>query len=224
MDVARQLMAHYQAMLNFFGPQHWWPGETPLEVMVGAVLAQNTSWTNVERAIGNLKFADMMDVEKLAMLRPEELAELIKPAGYFRVKAKRLQNLMRHLWKNYDGDLERFFQQSVESLREELLSISGIGPETTDDIVLYAAKKPTFVVDTYTFRIMLRHFFITQDADYQAIKETFEENLPAEVELFNEFHALLVAVGKKFCKPRNPLCPQCPLNGFDHNPNLPEEF
>jgi len=224
MNFSQKLMDHYRTMLDFFGPQHWWPGDTPLEIMIGAVLTQNTNWKNVERAIDNLKRADMLSVEKLVKIHPSELAELIKPAGYFSVKAKRLQNLMRFVWQNYEGDLEQFFAQSANSLREELLSVSGVGPETADDIVLYAAKKPTFVVDTYTYRIMLRHFFIAQDDDYQAIKSMFEDHLPAEVELFNEYHALLVAVGKNYCKPRNPRCDECPLNIYDHDPKLPEEF
>jgi len=224
MNFSQKLMDHYRTMLDFFGPQHWWPGDTPLEIMIGAVLTQNTNWKNVERAIDNLKRADMLSVEKLVKIHPSELAEFIKQAGYFSVKAKRLQNLMRFVWQNYEGDLEQFFAQSANSLREELLSVSGVGPETADDIVLYAAKKPTFVVDTYTYRIMLRHFFIAQDDDYQAIKSMFEDHLPAEVELFNEYHALLVAVGKNYCKPRNPRCDECPLNIYDHDPKLPEEF
>jgi len=224
MNFSQKLMDHYRTMLDFFGPQHWWPGDTPLEIMIGAVLTQNTNWKNVERAIDNLKRADMLSVEKLVKIHPSELAELINPAGYFSVKAKRLQNLMRFVWQNYEGDLAQFFAQSANSLREELLSVSGVGPETADDIVLYAAKKPTFVVDTYTYRIMLRHFFIAQDDDYQAIKSMFEDHLPAEVELFNEYHALLVAVGKNYCKPRNPRCDECPLNIYDHDPKLPEEF
>ena len=166
----------------------------------------------------------MIDVEKLVGIDQAELAVLIKPSGYFTVKAKRLQNLMRYVWKNYHGDIEQFFLQSLESLREELLSISGIGPETADDIILYAANKPTFVVDAYTYRIALRHYFIYQDDDYNAIKEIFESSLPKDVKLFNEFHALLVVAGKNFCKRKNPLCSKCPLNIYDHNPNLPEEF
>jgi len=217
-------MDHYHTMLQFFGPQNWWPGDTPLEIMIGAVLTQNTNWKNVERAIDNLKRADMLDIEKLIKIHPSELAELIKPAGYFTVKAKRLQNLIRFIWQNYEGSLESFFNQSVDSLREELLSISGIGPETADDIALYAAGKPTFVVDTYTYRIMLRHFFIAQDDDYEAIKHMFEDNLSTDIELFNEYHALLVAVGKNYCKKQKPLCEQCPLKIYDHNPDLPEQF
>jgi len=224
MNFSRKLMDHYRTLLDAFGPQHWWPGETPLEIMVGAVLTQNTNWANVERAIDNLKHTGLLDVEKLVKFHPAELAERIKPAGYFNIKTKRLQNLMRFVWRNYDGDLDRFFNQSVAALRDQLLAVNGIGPETADDIVLYAAGKPSFVVDTYTFRVMLRHHFIAQDDDYDAIKAMFEDHLTADVPLFNEYHALLVAVGKNFCKPRNPLCAQCPLNVYEHDPNLPEEF
>lgn len=218
----QKLMDLYHAMHRFFGPQAWWPGDGPLEIMIGAVLTQNTNWNNVERAIKNLRAGDMIDIEKLVRIDPNELADLIRPAGYFTVKAKRLKNLMSFIHKNYGGDLQRFFSLSVSQLREELLSVSGIGNETADDIVLYAAIKPTFVVDTYTYRIMLRHLLIGQEDDYLTIKALFEDNLPMEAELFNEYHALLVAVGKNYCKKTNPLCEKCPLNPFEHNRNLPE--
>ncbi|MFA5865926.1 MAG: endonuclease III domain-containing protein [Phycisphaerae bacterium] len=224
MNTAKKLMAHYETMLKSFSHQHWWPGDTPLEIMIGAVLTQNTNWKNVELAINNLKRENLLDIEKLVKIPPTDLAQLIKPAGYFTVKTKRLQNLIRFVWQNYKGDLGRFFDQSIGSLREELLSVSGVGPETADDIILYAAQKPTFVVDAYTYRIALRHHFIAQEDDYQTIKDFFESNLPADVHLYNEYHALLVAAGKNFCKRKIPLCDQCPLNIYDHNPNLPEEF
>jgi endonuclease-3 related protein len=220
--IGQKLMELFHAGHRRFGDQNWWPGDGPLEIMIGAVLTQNTNWSNVEKAIENLRREKLMDVEKLVSISPEELAELIRPAGYFTVKTKRLKNLLNYIHENYQGSLEQFFSLSLDALREELLSISGIGPETADDIILYAAGKPTFVVDTYTYRILLRHFFIESDADYHTIKELFEENLPAKVELFNEFHAILVAVGKNYCKKQKPLCSNCPLNVFDHNPNLPE--
>ncbi len=223
-DTTQKLTAMYETMLNCFGPQHWWPGEEPLEIMIGAVLTQNTNWKNVEKAIENLRRNNMIDIEKLVTIPTAKLAELIRPAGYFTVKAKRLQNLMNFIFRHYDADLSRFFSLPIYELREQLLSVSGIGQETADDIVLYAAEKPTFVVDTYTYRIMLRHFLIDQDADYATIKQVFEDNLPADVKMFNEYHALLVAVGKNYCKPRNPQCSQCPLNRYKHNANLPEEF
>jgi endonuclease-3 related protein len=215
-------MEIYDTLYHAFGPQSWWPGDGPLEIMIGAVLTQNTNWKNVERAIENLRQKKLIDIEKLVNLDDAALAELIRPAGYFTVKAKRLKNLLNHIHKNYAGDLNCFFGLSTSRLREELLNISGIGNETADDIVLYAANKPTFVVDTYTYRIMLRHQLISQDDDYLVIKELFEDNLPSEVALFNEYHALLVAVGKNYCKKTAPLCEKCPLNSLPHNPNLPE--
>ncbi len=214
MSTGRILLEMFDAMYKHFGPQNWWPGETPLEIVIGAVLTQNTNWQNVERAIKNLKKANALDIEKIAKSKPEKLANLIKPTGYFNIKAKRLQNLMKFLYENYDADLEKFFELPIEKLREELLSISGIGPETADDIILYAANKPSFVVDTYTYRILLRHSLIDQDADYNLIKELFEDNLEPDVKLFNEYHALLVATGKHYCKRTNPLCSKCPLNKF----------
>jgi endonuclease-3 related protein len=223
-SINERLMEFFNAMLAAFGPQNWWPGDSPLEIMIGAVLTQNTNWKNVERAIDNLRREKMINIEKIVMAQPKLLAELIRPAGYFTVKAKRLKNLMNHIWKNFRGDLDQFFDLPVSTLREELLSISGIGPETADDIILYAANKPTFVVDTYTYRILLRHHLISQDDEYMTIKELFEDNLPADVDLFNEYHALIVAVGKNYCKKTNPTCENCPLNCFDHDPNLPEYF
>jgi len=215
-----ELMALYQAMLAHFGPQRWWPGDGPLEIMIGAVLTQNTNWANVERAIANLRRSDLIDVERLATCSLPRLAEIIRPAGYFRVKANRLHNLMSHVWREYGGDLDVFFSRSVDSLREELLSINGIGPETADDIVLYAAGKPTFVVDAYTYRVMVRHKLIAEDDDYHAIKDFFESNLPPDVPLYNEYHALLVATGKNYCR-KIALCDRCPLNRFDHDVRLP---
>ena len=200
----------YDLLEDAFGPQHWWPGETAFEVMVGAVLTQNTNWTNVEKAIANLKRRDLLSPRALHELPREELAELIRPAGYFNVKAKRLANLVDFVIDRADGDLDRLFARDLHDLRDDLLSVSGIGRETCDSIVLYAAGKPTFVVDTYTARVLLRHDLIDESADYDEIKETFESNLPADAPLFNEFHALLVRVGKVYCRKR-PRCETCPL-------------
>ena len=159
----------YDRLLAAFGPQHWWPGESPFEVMVGAVLVQNTSWRNVERAIANLRDADLMEPRTLYSLAESELAELIRPAGYFQVKARRLHNLLRLVVDEYDGSLEAMFRTDLATLRAELLGTSGIGPETADAILLYAAGRPTFVVDTYTHRILARHGWIGYDADYQEL-------------------------------------------------------
>lgn len=214
------VMRLYRAMLDHFGPQGWWPGDGPLEIVIGAVLTQNTNWVNVERAIANLRDADLIDVEKLVEIAAERLAECIRPAGYFNVKAKRLKNLMAFLWREYGGDLARLFDQSVDDLREQLLAVNGVGLETADDIVLYAAEKPTFVVDAYTYRIMVRHHLVGEDDDAMTIKEFFESNLPEDVDLFKEYHALIVATGKHFCR-KNARCPGCPLERFDHDRNLP---
>ena len=201
----------YEQLLTAFGPQHWWPGESPFEVLVGAVLVQNTSWRNVERAIANLRDADLMKPRALYALAESELAELIRPAGYFQVKARRLRNLLRLVVDEYDGSLEAMFQTDLATLREELLAVSGIGPETADAILLYAAGKLTFVVDTYTHRILARHGWIGYEADYHEIKDSFESGLPQDVKLYNEYHALLVRVGKDYCRKSNPKCDDCPL-------------
>jgi len=209
----------YDALLSRFGPQHWWPGQTPAEIMIGAILTQNTNWRNVERAIANLRARGLLDLARLHETPVDVLAELIRPAGYYNIKARRLMNLVDHICSRYDCDLDAFFGKSLHALREELLSITGIGPETADSIALYAAGKPTFVVDAYTARILRRHFLIDETADYEQIKELFESALPADVPLYNEYHALLVACGKDYCRPRA-LCENCPLNPFDHDGSI----
>ncbi|CAK8725482.1 MAG: endonuclease III domain-containing protein [Candidatus Electrothrix sp. AX5] len=205
-EIFRRLLAH-------FGHQHWWPGETPFEVMVGAVLTQNTNWQNVEKAIANLREAGLLSLSALAALSMEELAEHIRPAGYYNIKAGRLQNLFSMIEKHWDNDLDYLLQQPLYTLREQLLSVKGIGPETADAIVLYAAEQPIFVVDTYTHRILMRHEIISEDYDYFQIQEMFMDNLNEDAALFNEYHALLVQVGKQFCKKSKPHCERCPLAG-----------
>jgi len=208
------LLAIYRALADAFGPQHWWPGETPLEIVVGAVLTQNTNWANVEKAIINLKAHDLLDLAELASLPPEILAHHIRPAGYYNLKAKRLQNLLR-LIHAQGGDLDTFLAQPAGQLRQTLLSVKGIGPETADSIILYAANQPIFVVDAYTHRLLLRHNLISEEADYHEIQELFMDNLPPDPALFNEYHALIVSCGKQFCKKSNPNCPACPLFSLD---------
>jgi endonuclease-3 related protein len=215
--MASKMLQAYERLLNTFGPQHWWPGESPFEIMVGAVLVQNTAWRNVERAISNLRAAGAMEPRALYALPPEELAELIRPAGYYQLKARRLRNLLRFVVEEYDGALERMFRTGVGALREQLLAINGIGPETADAILLYAGGLPTFVVDTYTHRVLARHGWIGYEADYHEIKDHFESALPADATLYNEYHALLVRVGKDFCRRTAPKCGACPLA-----PMLPE--
>ncbi len=209
--MSSKLMEAYERMLVAFGPQHWWPGDSPFEIMVGAVLVQNTSWRNVERAIQNLRDAGVMQPRALYQLSPAELSELIRPAGYYQLKTKRLRNLLQVIVEQHDGSLESMFQASLSSLREELLAINGIGPETADAILLYAGGLPTFVVDTYTYRVLARHGWLGYDASYDDMKDYFESTLPADTRLYNEYHALLVRVGKDYCKRTTPNCEACPL-------------
>jgi endonuclease III related protein len=201
----------YRRLFDAFGPQHWWPGESPFEVIVGAILTQNTSWQNVERAIHNLREADLLDPRALYAVPVEELEELIRPAGYFRVKARRLRSLLEFLVEQYDGSLEAMFAVGLSDLRPRLLEVNGIGPETADSILLYAGELPTFVVDAYTHRVFSRHGWIDFEADYHRIQEYIEGELPRETPLFNEFHALLVRLGKDYCKKTKPKCSECPL-------------
>lgn len=200
----------YHRLFAAYGPQHWWPGETKFEIVVGAVLVQNTAWRNVERAVANLREAGLLHPRKLYDLQSAELAELIRPAGYYQVKARRLRNLLRLIVERYDGSLEAMFRTSADVLREELLSVNGIGPETADGILLYAGGVPTFVVDAYALRVAARHGWVDLDVDYHGLKEFFEGGLPPDAALFNEYHALLVRVGKAHCG-KTPKCAECPL-------------
>lgn len=215
MTTSETLTEIYQLLYDAFGPQHWWPGETPFEVMVGAILTQNTSWANVEKAIKNLKSADCLNPEGLNNIEPSQLAELIRPAGYYNIKAKRLKNFIDWLYENCNGDLKYLENINTEQLREDLLSIKGIGRETADSILLYALGRSVFVVDAYTARITMRHKLIEPDADYEQLRELFESNLPSDTQLFNEYHALLVRTGKDFCKPKA-RCSGCPLEKHPH--------
>ncbi|MHC4425289.1 MAG: endonuclease III domain-containing protein [Planctomycetota bacterium] len=205
----------YQLLYDAFGPQHWWPGETPFEIITGAILTQNTNWTNVEKAITNLRSADRLTPDRLYHLDLSQLAELIRPAGYYNIKAKRLKNFLGWLFDNYNGKLTNLESIDTGQLRAELLAIKGVGCETADSILLYALGRPVFVVDTYTARITLRHGLIEPGADYEQLRELFESNLPRDVQLFNEYHALLVRAGKEFCKPKA-KCPGCPLERLPH--------
>lgn len=206
----------YELMHNRYGPQHWWPGDSTFEIIVGAILTQNTNWANVEKAIANLTAADCLCPEKLYEMDRSELAEIIRPAGYYNIKAKRLSNFLTWLFKEHDGNLDAIAGYDVYSLREELLRINGIGPETADSICLYAFDKPIFVVDTYTCRVLVRHGLIEPEAGYEQIREFFEAALPNDTALFNEYHALLVQVGKNHCKPK-PKCQGCPLECLPHD-------
>ena len=205
----------YKILLDHFGPQDWWPGDAPFEVMVGAVLTQNTNWVNVSRAIDNLKKGDLLSFEKMHDLPIELLAEKIKPAGYFNLKAARLKNLLNFIGDEYNGSIKDMFHEDTLTLRENILTVKGIGPETADSILLYAGNKPVFVVDTYTHRIFARHNIIAEEEGYYEIQEYFTLSLPEDVELYNEYHALIVRLGKEFCRKSRPLCSQCPLGGLE---------
>ncbi|MEJ2456086.1 MAG: endonuclease [Candidatus Thiodiazotropha sp.] len=196
----------YRRLFDHYGPQHWWPAETPFEVMVGAVLTQNTAWINVERAIENLRRADLLDAAAIAALSPQVLAVHLRPSGYFNVKAKRLQALCD--WLLARDDQQRL---TTEALRKSLLSIHGIGPETADDILLYAYERPVFVIDAYTRRLCSRLGLLDARLPYEALRSVFERALPADVAMYNEFHALIDHHAKQVCRPK-PRCEACMLH------------
>uniref|UniRef100_UPI00404A5723 endonuclease III domain-containing protein n=1 Tax=Desulfobacca sp. TaxID=2067990 RepID=UPI00404A5723 len=200
----------YQLLWQHYGPQGWWPGETPLEVAVGAILTQNTNWQNVARAIDRLKEAGVLSASALMALPLPELAALIRPAGYYNVKADRLKNFLAYLMTSYQGSMARMAAASLERLRPELLAVKGIGPETADSILLYALHKPIFVVDAYTHRIFARHGLTAGPYSYEGLQSLCHASLPCDLALFQEFHALLVRTGKDYCRPR-PRCASCPL-------------
>ncbi len=201
----------YKKLFTAFGHQGWWPGDTQFEIIVGAILTQNTAWTNVEKAIHNLKTARVLQPVKMHGLSEKELAKLIRPAGYFNIKARRLKHFLNYLFDNYGGRLDQMFRNRADALRRGLLSVNGIGPETADSILLYAGSQPVFVVDAYTKRILSRHMIIEKDAVYDETQRLFMQNLPHDISMFNEYHALFVNIGKYFCRNRKPLCSRCPL-------------
>jgi endonuclease-3 related protein len=205
----------YQNLFDHFGPQNWWPGETPFEIIVGAVLTQNTNWGNVSKAIDNLKDAGLLSFSSLKLLTVDEIASYIRPSGYYNLKAKRLRNLLDMIEEVYFGELDLFLKDSLESGRDNLLSVKGVGPETADSILLYACGLPTFVIDTYTHRVFSRHQLVDEETDYESMQDLFVSQLPQEVQLYNEYHALIVRVASTYCKKTNPLCEQCPLQGVN---------
>lgn len=208
------LMAYHRVLADKLGPQHWWPAETPFEVIVGAILTQNTSWKNVEAAIANLKREQLLSPLAIEKVSVPRLERLIRSSGYFRQKAKKLKAFVRFLRLEYGGALKRMFRTPTAELREKLLGVHGVGPETADSILLYAARKEVFVVDAYTKRILSRHGWTEEDVDYEEMRSLVENNLPRDVSLYNEFHAQFVQVGKNWCRPRDPRCSECPLGPF----------
>ncbi|GAU09933.1 endonuclease III domain-containing protein [Desulfoplanes formicivorans] len=208
------LMNMYGAMLDKLGPSHWWPGETPFEIAVGAILTQNTNWSNVAKAIANLKHAGVMDAATMYALSLEELAEMIRPAGYYRLKSKRLHHFLAFLRSSCRFNMDLLRSRDMDQLRSALLGVHGIGPETADSILLYALEQPTFVVDAYTARICHRHGLVPEEISHEELRAFFMDVLTPDIRLFNEFHALLVRVGKDWCKKSKPLCASCPLGPF----------
>ncbi len=213
--MSRALLDIYQRLLTAYGPQHWWPGEGPFEMMVGALLTQNTAWTNVDKAIKNLKAAAVLSPGAIRALPLDRLSSLVYPCGYYNIKAARLKALVNWLGEKYRDDLDRLFRNGVENLRQELLSVHGIGQETADSIILYAANKPAFVIDAYTRRILRRVGLAPETDSYGAYQVLFMDNLSANAGLFNEYHALLVRLGKDACR-RRPVCRRCCLNDICH--------
>ena len=215
------LMRMFEAMAGHFGPRNWWPGDSPFEVAVGAVLTQNTAWRNVEKALALLRAKNVLRPKLLWELPVDILEEALRPSGFFRLKTQRLRNLLNYMrsfpeWDRAPGDVSLEFMQGKPSaqLRNELLSVRGIGPETADSILLYALMRPSFVADAYSRRIFSRHGLLPEDASYNRMRDFFMDVLALDTGLFNEYHALIVSTGHSFCKKTNPLCYQCPLQRF----------
>jgi len=206
-----ELLRYYEAMSGALGPMRWWPAQTPFEVIVGAILTQSTAWGNVERAIANLRAARLLTPSAMLRVRTARLAALVRPSGYFRQKAKKLKAFVRFLHAGYGGSLKRMFLTPTLELREKLLAVHGIGPETADSILLYAGNHPVFVVDAYTHRIFGRHGITGGKADYESVRALVEASIPRRPELFNELHALIVNTGKNWCRKGAPRCEECPL-------------
>ena len=215
---------YYDALFEKHGPQSWWPGRTRFEIIVGAILAQNTSWSNVERAIVALRRERRLTPLGIERMPQAKLAGLIRSSGYFRQKARKLKAFVKFLRQNYASSLTKMFRIPTDELREQLLRVHGIGPETADSMLLYAGGHPVFVVDAYTRRVLERHGLVHEKATYEEIRRLFENSLPKRVSLFNEYHALIVQTGKHFCKPRAPLCSACPLKPFLPPVTLPTKI
>ncbi len=205
------LREYFDALFAAHGPQHWWPGRTPFEIIVGAILTQNTSWTNVEPAIENLRREKLLTPHGIESVRFARLARLIRSSGYFRQKAKKLKRFVRFLRSEYRGSLAAMFRAPTPALREQLLAVHGIGPETADSILLYAGQQPVFVVDAYARRILERHHLAESKHSYEELRRLFESSLSADAALYNEFHALIVHTGKHYCRARDPRCSECAL-------------
>jgi endonuclease-3 related protein len=217
MTNSERIRKFYQALHKKFGPQGWWPAETALECILGAVLTQSTSWKNVEKAIDNLKRENLLSIEALSLINTEELALLIRPSGYYNQKAIKIKNFISFLVDEFSGSVDRMFATEKSQLRKKLLSIKGIGPETADSIMLYAGGMPVFVVDAYTWRVLYRHGLVPEVTSYDEIQEVFTDSLTEDAGMFNEYHALLVRLAKDHCRKNNPVCAGCPLEYDPHS-------
>lgn len=213
-DAQPPLDEYFNSLFTALGPQHWWPGKTQFEVIVGAILTQNTSWKNVELALANLRTAGVFTPTAVAKVHIRSLQSLIRPSGYFRQKARALKAFVQFLRADYRGSFKRMFATPTIELREKLLRVCGIGPETADAILLYAGQHPVFVVDAYTKRIMARHGWIGDQTKYETVRWMFERQFPGDVERFKEFHGLIVAVGKTWCRKQAAECGKCPLGRY----------
>ncbi len=211
LELKDTLIDLYRILYTGFGPQNWWPAETKWEVIVGTILTQAVSWKNVEKAVANMKKAECLTFAELEKIDEKKLAGIIKPAGYYNMKAKKIKAFVNFVAEKYNGQLSEMFKVEVEKLRKELLSVYGIGPETADSILLYAGEYPVFVVDNYTRRIFSRLGYVEKDIKYQELKKIIENNLSPDVKIYNEYHALLVELGKNYCTKSDPLCKKCPL-------------
>ena len=207
---SKKLTGIYQELYIKIGPRDWWPADSPFEIIVGAILTQNTSWTNVKKAIANLKQQNLLSPQLLSKISEPELAGIIRPSGYYNQKAKKIKNFLKYFMREYSGSIEIMATRDMYILRTELLAINGIGPETADSILLYALEKPIFVVDSYTRRIFSRHNWLSENLDYQEMQDYFMNRLNENVILFNEFHALIDYIGHHYCR-KKPLCDICPL-------------
>jgi endonuclease III related protein len=217
---SRKLIEIYDRLYTTYGPQHWWPAESPFEVMVGAILTQSAAWKNVEKAIANLKSAQALSPAALLQLDSTALAALVRPSGYYNAKIRKLKAMAEWIGKNYGDDIAKMSAQNTAQLREQLLGVHGIGPETADSIILYAANQPIFVIDAYTRRILDRIGIVPDAPTYTDYQALFMNNLPLDSTIFNEYHALLVQLGKEACRKR-PVCEQCCLKDLCKFRNTP---
>ncbi|HSC78321.1 MAG TPA: hypothetical protein VLB32_07135 [Candidatus Acidoferrales bacterium] len=207
----RVLRRYYGRLYRHFGPQRWWPARTRFEVILGALLTQNTSWANVEKALNNLRREDLLSPARLSRVRVPRLERLLRPSGYFRQKTRAVRHFLGHLQNHYAGSLRKMLSRPAAELRDELLDLNGIGEETADSMLLYAAGRPVFVIDAYTRRVISRHGLASERATYGELQDVFHRHLPRRASLFNEYHALLVLVGKGYCHRQEPNCDACPL-------------